>query len=192
MVLASRSTSPAWRAWVMSAHDPGLVSAQNSSRPCSSVNTSAVTALRLLLPAMNLLRPPVPAAGAADSYLGGVHQRRPAARTEVGDHVGQRPQPHPGCTWQPRSTNSGRISLIARLTVERCTPNQQANTSWVVPCRRCTNVTSSRSANTSRYRTPAPTARRRGRAISRPSFRACHTGPISAMRSAITTHGKTC
>lgn len=36
-------------------------------------------------------------------------------------------------TVQPRSASRGRISLMARVMVERSTPNQQASTSWVTP-----------------------------------------------------------
>ena len=48
-------------------------------------------------------------------------------------------------------------------------------------------LASSRSRNTSRYRAPAPTARRRGRSASRASWRACQRGPSSATSSARTS-----
>ena len=65
------------------------------------------------------------------------------------DDVGQSPYPHPAVTVQPRSAGSGRTSLIARVMVERPTPNHQASTPYVTPWRRCTSVARSRSTKTS-------------------------------------------
>ncbi|CAM5335251.1 putative protein OS=Streptomyces griseomycini OX=66895 GN=FHS37_003509 PE=4 SV=1 [Streptomyces griseomycini] len=44
----------------------------------------------------------------------------------------------PGLTVHPRSASRGRTSPMAWVTVERSTSNQQAGTSCVVACRRCT------------------------------------------------------
>lgn len=56
----------------------------------------------------------------------------------------------------PRSASKGRTSAMARVMVERSTPNQQAITWCVVACRRCTSVARSRSTNTNRCFAPAP------------------------------------
>ena len=93
----------------------------------------------------------------------------------------------PGAMVQPRSASRGRTSPMARVMVERSTPNQQASTSWVAPWRRWTRVASSRSTNTSRCFAPAPTARFRGRETSLAWCRSCHNGPTSATSSAITS-----
>ena len=60
---------------------------------------------------------------------------------------------------QPRSASRGRTSPTARVGVERFTPNQQADTSCVTPCRRCTRVVRRRSTKTGRCFAPAPIAR---------------------------------
>lgn len=65
----------------------------------------------------------------------------------------------PGLTVQPRSASRGRTSPTARVMVERSTPNQQASTSCVAPCRRCTRVARSQSTKASRCFAPAPIAR---------------------------------
>ena len=43
-----------------------------------------------------------------------------------------------GPTVHPRSASRGRTSPMARVMVERSTPNQQASTSRAVACRSCT------------------------------------------------------
>jgi hypothetical protein len=49
----------------------------------------------------------------------------------VGGPIGDR-RIGPGA-GQHRAANSGRTSPIARVIVDRDTPNQQASTSWVTP-----------------------------------------------------------
>jgi hypothetical protein len=124
---------------------------------------------------------PVPARpagrGAAPSDLGGIEQAELPTGTEVGDDIGQGAQPEPVLDGAAALGRNGCTSLTARVIVERDTPNQQASTSWATPWRRCTAVASSRSVNTSRYRAPAPIARRRGRSASRASWRARQRGP---------------
>jgi hypothetical protein len=99
---------------------------------------------------------------AAHADLGGIQQAELSAGAQMGDHIAKVRSRTPPSTVQSGSASSGRTSPIARVIVERDTPNQQARTSWVTPWRRCTRVAKSRSMNTSRCRAPAPTARRRG------------------------------
>ncbi|CAL9324334.1 hypothetical protein SUDANB66_06533 (plasmid) [Streptomyces sp. SudanB66_2053] len=86
----------------------------------------------------------------------------------------------PGPTVHPASARSGRTSPMGRVRAERSTPNQQASTSCVTPCRRCTRVARSRSTNTSRCSAQAPIARFRGLDTSLTWGRSCHNVPSTA------------
>ncbi|WP_264159762.1 hypothetical protein [Actinomadura montaniterrae] len=90
----------------------------------------------------------------------------------------------PGATVQPRSASSGRSSAMARVMVDRLTPNQQPSTSWLPS--KMDQRGQQPVHNTSWYFSPAPTARLRRRATRATWCRSCHTGPTSATNSAIT------
>ncbi len=112
------------------------------------------------------------------------------AGAEVVDDLGERAQATPWEMVQPRSASRGRTSPMARGTVDRSKPNQQASTSWVAPWRRCTSVARSQSMKTSRCFAPAPTACFRGLATKLSWWRSRHNGPNSATSSAITSADK--
>ena len=68
-----------------------------------------------------------------------------SARVKVVDDLREGAQPDVGGAVQPHRASRGQTSPMARVVMERSTPNQQASMSWGVPCRRCTSVASSRS-----------------------------------------------
>lgn len=138
---------------------------QKSTRPSPSVRTLVLTAFCLFLPEMNLSRSLRPAAGRRTRIsVPSMMPVFPSAPRWSMTSARVRSRT-PWLTVHPRSASKGRTSPMARVMVERSTPNQQASMSCVVACRRCTSVASSRSTNTSRCfdRRPRPasvTARR--------------------------------
>lgn len=179
-----RSTKPDRRACVMSAQLPGCMAPQNNIRPSRPVRTMVLTAFCLLFPEVNRSLSARPAAGRRTriSMASRIASCLLVPRwLMTSANVDKR---RLALTMQPRSASSGQISPTARVMVERSTSNHAASTSCVVACRRCTNVASSRSTNTSLCLAPAPSVRCRVRADNRACCRACQTGPSSATRSA--------
>jgi hypothetical protein len=136
-------------AWAPRAHRAVPVLLPMSSLPWASVMTRGLTALVRDLPEMNCCRLARLAVGRRT--LTSVASISAVARTwsrwaTTSARVRSR---RPASMRQPRSASRGRISLTARVMVERSTPYQAASTSWVTPWRRQTSVTSKRSTKTS-------------------------------------------
>jgi hypothetical protein len=70
---------------------------------------------------------------AAHPHLDGIQQADLPAGAQVSDHIGQVAQPDPAFDGAAALGQQRATSPIVRVLVERDTPNQQANTSWVTP-----------------------------------------------------------
>lgn len=82
-------------------------------------------------------------------------------------------------TAKPRAASSGRISPMARETVERAVPYSAAGAACGSPARRWTRVASGRSVKTRSYFGPAPACRRRPPPRRSSSADSCRAGQES-------------
>jgi hypothetical protein len=131
----SRVTSPAWRAWVMAAVEPGVVAPQDSIRAISSVTIMVLVAFCPLLPDTNRPRPVAPSAGRHTRISSGlvdgtggrgatdVESRcRNVTRghgSQVYHHRQQAVHGHQPCTWpciwRAEAGPGGKPSLLSGL-----------------------------------------------------------------------------